>query len=114
MMTILTISYDNFLSHTLIYKLVFVKIKIKKIVIKLFHYYFGILDLFFSIIVYVTTFHKYLKLALPNLEYLFAAIINISMTKTIDILAIICVHFSCRILFMSYISFVSTNRCFLF
>lgn len=64
-MIILIISYNNFSSHTLIYKLVIVKIKIKKVTNKLFYFYYKIYN-FLSIIIYITAFHKYIKVVLLN------------------------------------------------
>lgn len=112
MTTILIISCNNSSSHIFVYKLAFVKIKIKKIVIKSLHFYFDICGLFFSIIVYIIVFYKYIKLVLPNLEYLFMAAAKILMAKTINVFAIICIYFSCQIFFVGCLPCIPVNRHF--
>lgn len=70
------ISRNNFSSYIFIYKLVFIKIKIKKVAIKPYHFYYNIYN-FFYIIVYITILYKYIKDVCLILEYLFVVMVII-------------------------------------
>lgn len=86
--------------------------KIKKVVIKPFYFYFCICGFFPNIIIYIKTFYKQIKIILRNWKYLFIVVTTILVAKTINVPAIICIYFFYYVFFTSCLPFVITNRRF--